>query len=147
MEGHENPLTDQAAPAADLRIGTPEREAARSALDEHLAAERLDDGEYEQRCAACEVARTESELLQIFSDLPLPHPDLRPHDEPEAVDEDVSALGWAVGIALGFGLPVAVVLGFTDGAWWSLAVPVTVSVLLLYIEHLLSRGRTQQETA
>lgn len=125
---------------ADLRIGVPEREAARAALDEHLFAERLDVAEYEERCATCEVARTQAELLRVFADLPLPHPDLRPPQPPaEPVDEDLSALGWAVGIALGLGLPVAVVLGFAYGAWWTLSVPVAVGVALMYAEHLLTR--------
>ncbi|GAB4051061.1 DUF1707 SHOCT-like domain-containing protein [Catellatospora paridis] len=136
-----------AGSATERRVGTPEREAARTALEEHLAAERLDEAEYEERCAACEVARTESELLRVFADLPLPHPDLRPQNPPAHVaDEDVTVLGWTIGIALGFGLPVAVVLGFTYGAWWSLAVPVAVSVVLLYIEHLLTRGRDQEQS-
>jgi hypothetical protein len=131
---------------ADLRIGTPEREAARTALDEHLEAERLTDAEYEERSAACDRARTESELRRVFADLPPPHPDLRPQ-VPPTDDEDPSVLGWTIGIALGFGLPVGIVLGVAYGAWWSLTVPVAVSVVLLYAEHLLTRGREQQPAA
>jgi uncharacterized protein DUF1707 len=128
--------------AGDLRIGAPEREAARDALDEHLEAERLTDAEHEQRCAAAEAARTRSELMRLFEDLPEPHPYL-PSAAPATKDddEDVSALGWAVGILLGFGLPVAVVLGVVYDAWWSLAVPVGVGVLMVYVEHLLNRKR------
>jgi hypothetical protein len=124
------------AAASDLRIGLPEREAARMALEEHLDEERLDAAEYEQRRAACEAARTESELMRIFADLPEPRPRLQPPSPHAPVDDDVSLLGWTVGVALGFGLPVGVVLGFTDGAWWSLAIPVGVSVFMLYVEHL-----------
>ena len=142
-----SPAVDSPEPVdpmpADLRIGTPEREAARTVLDEHLEAERLTEAEYEERSAACDLARTESELLRVFADLPPPHPDLRPLTPPPNDDEDPSVLGWTIGIALGFGLPVAVVMGVAYGAWWSLAVPVAVSVLLLYAEHLLTRGKEQ----
>lgn len=126
-----------------MKVGTPERRAARLALDEHLAYDRLDDDEYRERCAACELARTESELMQLFADLPQPHPELWP---PADADEDVTALGWAVGIALGFGLLVAVVLGVVYGAWWSLAVPVAVSVGLLFTDHLVSRNQERRQT-
>jgi hypothetical protein len=131
--------------AVDLRIGTPERDAAREALDEHLAAERLDHAEYEQRWAACQTARIQSELLQVFVDLPAPHPDLPRSPGPSAdADEDMPPLAVAVCLALLLGLPVTVVLGFVYGAWWSLAVPVALSVALVYTEHLLNRGRSQQ---
>lgn len=131
--------------ASDLRIGTPEREAAREVLDEHLAAERLDHAEYEQRWAACQTARTQADLLQVFVDLPAPHPDLPRSPGPSAdADEDMPPLGAAICLALLLGLPVTVVLGFVYGAWWSLAVPVALSVALVYTEHLLSRVRSQQ---
>lgn len=130
------------APPADLRIGAPEREAAIEALDEHLAYERLDPAEYRQRRAACHLARTESELRRLFVDLPAPHPELFPQPPAAPVDDDVTALGWAVGILLALGLPVTIVLGVVYGAWWSLAVPVGLGVLLVYIEHLLTRRPT-----
>ncbi|MGN9778341.1 DUF1707 SHOCT-like domain-containing protein [Micromonospora sp. H33] len=134
------------AAATDLRIGAPEREAAREALDEHLAEERLDADEHAQRWAACRVARTQSELRRIFLDLPAPHPGLpRPPAPPTDEDVDIPPLGAAVCVALMLGLPVAVVLGFVHDTWWGLAVPVTVSVLLLYVEHLLRRGRATRE--
>ncbi|GIJ23996.1 hypothetical protein Vlu01_46200 [Micromonospora lutea] len=53
-------------------------------------------------------------------------------------------LAVAVCLALLLGLPVTVVLGFVYGAWWSLAVPVALSVALVYTEHLLRRVRSQQ---
>jgi len=132
------PRVDQSA--ADLRIGAPERESAREALEEHLLAERLDAAEHDQRWAACETARTRSELLHVFADLPAPHPDLSESSGPPTdADEEVSLLGWTVGLALILGLPVAVVLGFAYNAWWGLAVPVCVSVAMLYTEHLLKK--------
>ncbi|MEU8003924.1 DUF1707 domain-containing protein [Catellatospora sp. NPDC049111] len=129
-------------PPSDLRVGAPEREAALLALDEHLGYERLDPAEYTQRRAACQTARTESDLRRLFVDLPEPHPDLF-HQPPAApAADDVTALGWALGILLALGLPVTIVLGVVYDAWWSLTVPVALSVLLLYIEHLLTRKAT-----
>lgn len=133
-------VRDRDGSAADLRIGAPERESAREALEEHLLAERLDAAEHDQRWAACETARTQSELLHVFADLPAPHPDLSGSPAPSTDDdEEISLLGWTVGLALILGLPVAVVLGFAYHAWWSLAVPVGVSVAMLYTEHLLKK--------
>lgn len=62
--------------AADgsIRIGTAEREAATEALGEHLAAGRLDIDEYGDRSARASLARTRGELVQLFADLPRPHP-------------------------------------------------------------------------
>lgn len=62
--------------AADgsIRIGTAEREAAAAALDEHLAAGRLDIDEYGDRSARASLARTRDELVALFADLPQPHP-------------------------------------------------------------------------
>jgi hypothetical protein len=128
-------------PGPDLRIGMPERGGARDALDVHLPAGRIDSAEYDHRWAACEQARSQADLFRIFVDLPAPHPELpgmpgrstRP-------DEDMPPLAIAICIALLLGLPVAVVLGFVYGAWWSLAVPVGVSVAMLYIEHLVNRA-------
>lgn len=126
----------------DLKIGTPEREAARQALDDHRADDRLDDAEYEQRWAACQTARTQAELRQVFVDLPAPHPSLPgPPNSSSETDEDMSPLVAAVLLALLLGLPVTVVLGFVYGVWWSLAVPVALSVVLVYVDHLVTRVR------
>lgn len=134
---------DGSAPP-DLRIGTPEREAAREALHEHHAADRLDQAEYEQRWATCQTAGTQAELRQVFVDLPAPHPDLpTPPDPSMDTDEDMPPLAVAICLALLLGLPVTVVLGFVYGAWWGLAVPVALSVALVYAEHLRTRARTQ----
>ena len=57
-----------------LRIGDAEREDAAQALGEHFATGRLDRAEYDDRLAAAFAARTEGDLLVLFTDLPLPHP-------------------------------------------------------------------------
>lgn len=126
-------------PGADRLIGTPERVSAREALEDHLAEKRLDPPEYERRVEASKRARTQSELMRIFADLPVPHPELPPAGPPAATavdDEDPPAVFFAGCLTLALGLPVAVVLGFAYGAWWSLAVPVAVTVAMAYIEHL-----------
>jgi hypothetical protein len=57
-----------------IRIGHAERDSARSALDAHLGAGRLDADEYADRFAAAGEARTRAELDELFVDLPQPHP-------------------------------------------------------------------------
>jgi hypothetical protein len=59
---------------SDLRIGDADRESALAALGEHVGAGRLDLDEYADRSAKIMVAKTVSELLEIFADLPAPHP-------------------------------------------------------------------------
>jgi hypothetical protein len=59
-----------------LRIGTAERTAAMKALDEHLAAGRLEVEEYGERSALAANATTAPELAALFTDLPAPHPAL-----------------------------------------------------------------------
>lgn len=141
-EGFDRHLDVPTPPPPELKIGTPEREAARQALDEHHAADRLDDAEYEQRWATCQTAATQAELRQVFVDLPAPHPELPgPPGLSADTDEDMPPLAAAVCLALLLGLPVTVVLGFVYGVWWSLAVPVALSVALVYVDHLVTRMR------
>jgi Domain of unknown function (DUF1707) len=59
-----------------IRIGTAERNAAMKALDEHLAAGRLQVEEYGERSAIAANAVTAPELAALFDDLPAPHPEL-----------------------------------------------------------------------
>jgi hypothetical protein len=133
--------------AAELRIGTPERQAAVEALDAHLVARRLDTAEYERRSEACDRARTQAELLRIFADLPAPHPQLPPpvgQDAGQAAGAEENGPPFTPGtftgcVTLGLGLPIAVILGFAYGDWWVLAVPVIASALMAYVEHLRTR--------
>jgi len=130
----------------DIRVGNRERESAQAALAEHLAAGRLELDEYAQRVDRCLAARTRRELLVLFDDLPQPRPDVSASPAGEIVPDDakplpataagnarVAATGaWDVplGLTILLGFPVAVVLGFAYGAWWTLAVPAAVTVLL-----------------
>ncbi|OJF14088.1 DUF1707 SHOCT-like domain-containing protein [Couchioplanes caeruleus] len=134
--------------APEVLIGTPERNSAHEALEEHLIAKRLDSTEYERRVEASRLARTQSELLRLFADLPVPHPKLPVTVVPPAEpDQSVPPPVFFAGcLTLTLGLPVAVVLGFAYGVWWAIAVPVGVTVAMAYIEHLRIPSREVQET-
>lgn len=135
--------------AVDLRIGTPERRSAEAALEAHRIDNRLDATEFERRVAATQRTVTRSELLRIFADLPPPHPEFpSPPAAPAGDDdEDMPPVAVAGCLAMGLGIPVAVVLGVVYGAWWALAVPVAVTVVMTYIEQLRSwpRRSTDQD--
>lgn len=144
--GDPQPASDPPG-AADLRIGVPERRSAAEALQEHLTARRLTPAEYEERVAACDRARNRGELLRIFADLPVPHPALPPAAAAPAADPDdeggdMPPVAVAGCLTLALGLPVAVVLGIVYGAWWALAVPVAVTVLMAYVEGLRAGPRS-----
>ncbi|OZM82029.1 DUF1707 domain-containing protein [Pseudonocardia sp. MH-G8] len=64
------------AERSPLRVGHAERTAALQALDEHLAAGRLDVDEYADRSAAAAAAVVAADLAALFTDLPEPHPPL-----------------------------------------------------------------------
>ena len=53
-----------------VRIGDAEREEVLSALQEHLAAGRLDLEEYEQRAERVVAARYAADLAELLTDLP-----------------------------------------------------------------------------
>lgn len=62
--------------SSPLRIGHAERTSAQQALDEHLAAGRLNVDEYADRSAATANAVVAGDLAALFTDLPQPHPEL-----------------------------------------------------------------------
>ena len=63
-------------PTPPLRIGTAERTSAMKALDVHLEAGRLGVEEYGERSAKAAAATLASELTELFTDLPAPHPEI-----------------------------------------------------------------------
>ncbi len=63
---------------SNMRIGDTERESALAALGEHMSAGRLDLDEYGERTAKVSAAKTRGELLDLFADLPAPHPSFGP---------------------------------------------------------------------
>lgn len=70
-------------PSPQLRISDQNRESALSALGEHMSAGRIDIDEYGERSARITAAKTRGELVELFADLPQPHP--RYEDAPQAV--------------------------------------------------------------
>jgi hypothetical protein len=58
----------------DVRIGDAEREEAFTALGEHMSAGRLAIDEYGDRSTKVAAARTRSDLVVLFTDLPAPRP-------------------------------------------------------------------------
>ncbi|WP_329052093.1 DUF1707 domain-containing protein [Amycolatopsis sp. NBC_01488] len=70
-------------PSPQLRISDQNRESALTALGEHMSAGRIDIDEYGERSARITAAKTRGELVEIFADLPAPHP--RYDDAPQAV--------------------------------------------------------------
>jgi Domain of unknown function (DUF1707) len=136
-----DPTGDTSAP--ELLVGAPARNSAQEVLEVHLVEKRLEPAEYERRVESAEQARTQSELLRLFADLPPPHPTLPTATVPPAApDDDLPPPIFLAGcLMLALGLPVAVVLGFAYGIWWTLVVPVAVTVAMAYIEHLRTAGR------
>lgn len=60
--------------SGSMRIGTNERNSAMKALDAHLEAGRIGVEEYGERSAKAANASVASELTELFTDLPGPHP-------------------------------------------------------------------------
>ncbi|BCB77527.1 DUF1707 domain-containing protein [Phytohabitans flavus] len=120
-----------------LRVGTPELDAAAEALAKHVGEKRIDSAEYERRMEAAKTTTTQGELLQIFADLPAPHPDLPGVPEPLPLrktgdgDDDIPIYAAACALAILLGEPVAIVLAIVYDAWWLIAIPVAFCVLLV----------------
>ena len=114
----------------DVRIGTPEREAAQQQLNEHFSQGRLEANEFEERSSLVAGARTRSELDTVFHDLP-PAPVTV---DPDAVAKRSQTRSWRHTV-LGATPIVAVVLffllnGHFDQAWLVfLLVPLVGAVL------------------
>ncbi|GAA3991827.1 hypothetical protein GCM10022247_08560 [Allokutzneria multivorans] len=65
-------MGDSSSP--DIRIGDVERADAQRLLNEHLTAGRLTPEEYGDRATQAAGARTQGDLIRLFTDLPAPHP-------------------------------------------------------------------------
>jgi hypothetical protein len=120
-----------------MRISTSERSSAMKALDAHLEAGRLGVEEYGDRSAKAANATVASELTELFTDLPQPHPVIAGTAPLPAVPPPTQALPVLSGgdpgtVARGPGaffdvvaprlmavMPfVALALFFTVGGWW-----------------------------
>ncbi|SFW43833.1 DUF1707 SHOCT-like domain-containing protein [Amycolatopsis australiensis] len=78
-------------PSPQLRISDQNRESALAALGEHMSAGRIDIDEYGERSARITAAKTRGELVEIFADLPAPHPQYDDVPRPAAAPEPAAA--------------------------------------------------------
>ena len=135
-----------------MRIGTTERDAALTALGNHMRAGRLTPDEYSTRAEQVGTARTDIELRAIFSDLPghggfgqaameprvvtppAPATPFEGRDRgPERNDRREAGLNRFTPIAGTLGFVLMMVCGFAFGGWaWSwlfLMLPALTSTL------------------
>lgn len=137
-----------------LRIGNTERDAALTALGNHMRAGRLTPDEYSDRAQQVTTARTDTELRAIFSDLPghggfgeaalAPRPAAAPASaEPSSLGRDrgpernarreAASLDRLTPVAGVVGFVLMMLCGFVFGGWaWSwlfLFLPALTSVL------------------
>ena len=124
-------VTLEPEPAPSPRIGDAERDDAVSLLQEHLAAGRIDNAEFNDRLNAALEARTMGELSPLFSDLPGRRPGQAL--EPAAAastpatstrsNEAVRRVGGVVVAAL---WPAAIIACFATGwsYWWIMLIPI-----------------------
>ena len=121
-----------------MRIGDTEREQALAALGEHMSAGRLDIDEYGERSAKVTAARTRSELVDLFTDLPDPRPGSAPTPQPAAAPQSPAKVadaqisrrgGMQVSMATmsAASWPVAIALGIFLHQWEFMAVPILLS--------------------
>jgi hypothetical protein len=127
---------------ARLRVGTTDRERAVEALGVHLAEGRIGVQEYSNRCGAAAAAVTRADLLDLFYDLPSPHPTfgtppstvvarterednpLLERANPERTRKIV--LGFVGAAAVG-----VVVVAAVTSTWWALAPILIIGFLFL----------------
>lgn len=127
------------------RIGDAERDQATECLREHMAGGRLEPEEFDGRLEKALTAHYQSDIDQLFVDLPAPHPQPATSPQPEAPaaaprsDEAVpqyvgtaperspGRVGWNVVAALMW--PAAIVVCMTVGwhLWWLLFIPMVMS--------------------
>jgi hypothetical protein len=136
-----------------MRIGDTEREQALAALGEHMSAGRLNIDEYGERSAKVTAARTRSELVDVFTDLPSPRPGDMPPPQPAAASQAPAAVSEAAVEKRGNGSrismaavaaaswPVAIGVGLLTRQWEVMAVP----VLLSWFMGALFGGRRHDE--
>ncbi|SDP03513.1 protein of unknown function [Nakamurella panacisegetis] len=129
-------LTPPGGDPAAVRVGDAERNAAVTALGEHMATGRLDLDEYGTRSAVANTARTVGDLQALFTDLPAPHPVLpgaqvQPLNPRPAFVPTQGATGSAMSIAdnrsraqkfvaaaSASSAIIALLLFFVTGQWW-----------------------------
>jgi hypothetical protein len=108
---------------SELRLSSAERESAVAALGEHYAEGRLDKDEYDERSDAAWSAKTPSDLLPLFADLPGGSP----------LGPAVPAPAFARGIPVGPGVRQG-----SRSLWAGL--PTGVQVLIVLLGVILALG-------
>lgn len=131
-------------PGSNIRVGSAERESALEALSTHLTAERLDIVEYQQRTAAVTAARTRADLLEVFEDLPAPHPRWDTHLEPEPktepersrlLDNSPARLSRPIVLVLaGTMVAAAVLVAAITATWWAL-LPALLIIIVMFLTN------------
>ncbi len=126
----------------DVRIGTPEREAAQQQLNEHFSLGRLDVAEFEERSTTVSGARTRGELDAVFHDLPA----VSATTEQATVDK--SRRPWRYSV-IGVMPIIAVVLFFVlQGVWgqsWLVFLLIPVAGALLGGGEYRDRDRRRRQ--
>jgi Flp pilus assembly protein TadB len=138
-----------------VRIGDKERDEAVVLLAQHFSSGRLSPAEHELRHNAAKAAVLRAEIENLFEDLPAPHPDLSAAEPPPLTPEQLKelderretplskAMTMVGGLSVLFGVPAAVVLGFTLGWWWSFLVVFGVMIVALVLSEVTKKRKIQ----
>lgn len=139
-------MTLEPGPEPSPRIGDVERDEAVSLLQDHLAAGRLDNTEFDDRLGTALEARTYGELTPLFADLPgrrpgepTPAPVPVVPGPPSAEVERRKQIG---GIVVGALWPAAIVVCFATSwqFWWIMLVPIFLSGVIGQVFGLWSNA-------
>lgn len=120
------------------RIGDAERDQATECLREHMASGRLEPIEFEDRLERALTAHFQSDLDQLFVDLPAPHPQRAVQPQPEqpvAADSEQQtgcptsqrSAGWNLTIALMWTAAIALCATVSWQLWWLMFIPLAMS--------------------
>lgn len=128
--------------ASGIRISDTERESALTALGEHMGAGRLDIDEYGERSAKVSTAKTRAELLDLFTDLPEPHPTFAgatapaaqqaaaPSSAPARTDASrMVAMRTAAGVLPLVWLGAIALIAAAHFAWFIILVPIALTMM------------------
>jgi hypothetical protein len=142
-------LGDMGEPSG-TRIGDADRDKAAEYLREHMAAGRLDAAEFDERLTRALSAKFESDLDDLFTDLPDPKPSTQALPEPfqappwqseptgggqELAERQPGAVpaksvNKAYAVISAVAWPAAIVLCFATGwrFWWIMIIPIFLSM-------------------
>ena len=113
-----------------MRLSDAERDEAMEALSEHVRTGRLDVDEFGNRSARVSTAKTTSDLVPLFEDLPEPHPGVLRKPEratPRPVSQPPRRFTGLVPIAAIIALLLFLTVART---WLVFALPLVVALVL-----------------